>query len=302
MVKIKDNEIKKSIAMLYDMMFIKYDIVIVLSLVVLFIVVDIITYVLTDTYEEYYTEVKYEYVEPEPVVEDKDIPALVIHKEKEIVNPLDLYSFDLTGFINVNTELNIRQEPNTDSEILGKLTWMDKVSYSVINDDWAIIKYSDTVGYIANKYITDTEETYVESYSVSGDKSKTYMDYRKITDRTSKQYALQLRASTDQDNGLRILRNRYMVAIGSYFGCKVGQFIDVELSDGEVLKCIVGDAKQDIHTDDQNLHGLNGDTVEFIVNENVLKDKTTVKGNISDVSDVFDGKVVEIRKYDHVER
>ncbi len=231
----------------------------------------------------------------------------IIHTEEsiEIEETIDLskmYDFEQVGYINVNTELNVRKEASKSSEILCTLNWMDEVNYSIANDEWACVKLNnDEYGFIASKYITDNKESYTTTYSVAGDKSKTYMDYRTITDRRSNQYKLQMRASTLEENGLRILRDRYMVAVGSYFGCSVGQYIDVVLADGEVLECIVGDVKQDIHTDSQNLHGLNGDTVEFIVNEDVLKDKTDVVGNISDVSETFDGKVVEIRKYDHIE-
>ena len=151
----------------------------------------------------------------------------------EVIDPLKVYDFENTGYIEVNTQLNVREEPNTDSEILTTLTWMNKVNYSIINDDWAIILLDDNnVGDIASKYITDTEKSYSKTYDISGDKAKTFMDYRTITDRTSRQYSLQLRASTNEENGLRMLRGRYMVAVGSYFGCSVGQFIDVVLSDG----------------------------------------------------------------------
>jgi hypothetical protein len=179
---------------------------------------------------------------------------------------------------------------------------MDKVEYSIVDDEWACIKLNDTdYGYIHSSYIVDNEETYATSYTITGDEAKTWMSYKTITCTTSKQYALQLRATTNEENGLRMLRGRYMVAIGTYFGCSVGQYIDVVLDDGEVLKCIVGDIKQNRHTDSQNIHGLNGDTVEFIVSEKVLKDTTNVIGDVSYISDTFDGKVVEVRVYNHVE-
>jgi hypothetical protein len=253
--------------------------------------------VMTDIHE-IPTELTIEYIDPQPVVED--VEDIV---DYEVTDPIEIYDFELTGYIDVNTELNVRSEPNKESEILGTLTWMEEIKYSIVNDDWYCIKLNDdTAGYVASKYVTSEFESYNKTYSVSGDKAKTYMDYRKITDKSSRQYRLQLRATTNEENGLRMLRNRYMVALGSYFGCSVGQYVDVVLSDGEVLECIVGDAKQDIHTDSSNLHGINGDTAEFIVNEDVLKATTPVKGNISDVSDKFDGSVVEVRVYDHIEK
>jgi len=234
-------------------------------------------------------------IEPVPIYQETN---------EELTNEIDFTAFDfeLTGYIDVNTELNVRAYPNTSSEIITTLNWMDEIHYSIYDEEWACVQIDDIYGFVSSKYITGEYESYTRTYSVSGDKSKTFMDYRTITDRSSNQYKLQLRAYTNDDNGLRMLRGRYMVAIGSYFDCRVGQFIDVVLSDGEILECIVGDAKQDIHTDSQNLHGLYGDTVEFIVDSNVLTDTTDVIGNISDVSEEFDGKVVEVRVYDHIEK
>lgn len=270
--------------------------VITAALIIPAFLYEVVYYTNLDKHE--YVHINVEYVEPENATED-----VSNIEEYKVVDPFDIYEFENVGYIDVNTQLNVREEPSTDSEILTTLTWMNEVHYSYVSDDWSAILMDDNkVGYISSKYITDTLETYTNTYNVSGDKAKTYMDYRTITDKYSRQYALQLRASTNPDNGLRMLRGRYMVAIGSYFNCKVGQFIDVVLSDGEILECIVGDAKQDIHTDSDNLHGLSGDTVEFIVDEKVLKSTTEVDGNISYVSDVFDGKVVEIRTYDHVEK
>lgn len=289
--------LRKEFDLLKHVLLDKIDVAIILTLVITADVLGNIIYeAVIDTYPEQ-KEFVIEYVDPQPVVED--VEDIV---DYEVLDPLEIYEFELTGYIDVNTELNVRSEPDKGSEILTTLTWMDEVNYSTVNDDWYCINVDGTAGYIASKYVTDTYETYTKTYSVNGDKSKTYMDYRKITDRSSKQYRLQLRATTNEENGLRMLRNRFMIAIGSYFGCKVGQYVDVVLSDGEVLNCIVGDAKQDIHTDSSNLHGLNGDTVEFIVNETVLKETTPVIGNISDVSEVFDGKVVELRVYDHIEQ
>lgn len=212
------------------------------------------------------------------------------------------YTFDQIGYVDVNTELNIRQEPNTDSTILNKLNWMTEVHYTLVDSDWACIKVNDDeYGYIATSYLTDTKLNYEKKYTVTGDKAKTYMDFRCIKSRGSKQYKLQKRASTDPNTGIRTLRGRYMIALGSYYKCSIGQYVDLVLSNGETLKCIIGDAKQDRHTNKNHMRGMNGDVAEFIVDTKVLKKQTKVIGDVSRASKTFSGRVIEVRKYDHIE-
>ena len=70
------------------------------------------------------------------------------------------------------------------------------------------------------------------------------MGYKTITDKTSKQYELQQMAYTDEE-GFRKIDNRYCVAIGTAFGVYTGQMLDVELENGTVIECIVGDIKKE---------------------------------------------------------
>lgn len=121
---------------------------------------------------------------------------------------------------------------------------------------------------------------------------KAWMDYRTITNRNSMQYKLQQDAETDA-NGLRVYNGRYMVAVGSYFHAPVGTYLDVELADGTMLNCVVGDAKQDRHTDAQNLQTANGNIVEFIVDINTLPSSVKSSGNVSCLTG-FDGEVARV--------
>ena len=134
------------------------------------------------------------------------------------------------------------------------------------------------------------------TYDVPADSEfKSFMDYEKITSTTSRQWQLQ-RMCTTTSNGLRIYNGRYTVAVGTYFDAPVGTYIDVTLSTGKVLKCIVGDIKQDIHTDSMNIQAESGNVVEFIVDENKLSDDVHLSGTISTI-DAFGGYVVSIKKY-----
>ncbi|MDD3039740.1 hypothetical protein [Bacteroides sp.] len=110
---------------------------------------------------------------------------------------------------------------------------------------------------------------------------KTFMDYRTITDETSKQYALQRLATTDE-NGLRKFNNKYIVAMGTYYSHKVGKEFILTLDNSREISVIVGDIKQDIHTDTHNQYAsISGNIVEFIVDEDKLSNKVLRTGDVS---------------------
>ena len=124
---------------------------------------------------------------------------------------------------------------------------------------------------------------------------KAYMDYRMITDERSIQYRLQQDAQTDE-NGLRIYRGRYMVALGTYYG-SVGDELTVTLDTGKSFDVIIGDTKADSDTDRTNryypMSDGSGNVVEFIVDVDALSDEARRMGDISYV-DGFGGNVVQV--------
>lgn len=128
---------------------------------------------------------------------------------------------------------------------------------------------------------------------------KAYMDYRAITSKNSKQWKLQQQATTDE-NGLRVLDGRYLVAIGSGFNAPVGTYIDVYLVNGNILNCIVGEWKQDRHTDAKNMQAPNGNIVEFIVDKSALESHVRTGGTISKI-DGFESGVKYIVVFDEDE-
>ena len=87
--------------------------------------------------------------------------------------------------------LNVRKEPNTDSEILDVISFNKKIKYSNYNKDWLKIKYNKKIAYVYKKYVSKKKIEYTD-YSVpnySGFKS--WMDYHKITMNGSEQKFLQ---------------------------------------------------------------------------------------------------------------
>ncbi|MCR5847565.1 MAG: hypothetical protein K6G75_05540 [Lachnospiraceae bacterium] len=126
---------------------------------------------------------------------------------------------------------------------------------------------------------------------------KAYEYYSAITSRISKQYRIEEVAYTD-DLGFRKYDDRYLIAIGTYFNAPVGTYIDVELANGTVIPCIVGDIKSDRDTDDNNVYSLScGCATEFIVDGS--KFGTQSRGDVSGLNEGWDSTVVHIIVYEH---
>lgn len=114
---------------------------------------------------------------------------------------------------------------------------------------------------------------------------KSYMDYRMITDGSSRQYALQQEAYTG-DDGLRYVGDRVMVAMAEQ---SVGTIIDITLSDGDVIHGIVGDVKANTHCAHPD-----GSILEFIVDTDQMDSYVRMMGNY-DV--IYDGPISTLRLY-----
>ena len=174
-----------------------------------------------------------------------------------------------------------------------------------------------SVSLIDNMVKQTTEEHTVEEHTVSyepvimyysmdktmdvpdGDTSfKTYMDYRAITNTDSIQYKMQQEAYTDE-YGLRKYKNGdYMVAMGSYYG-KVGDRFRITLDSGETIRCIMGDAKADCHTDAYNQYtpcGSGKNVIEFVVDTPALSDEARQMGDVSYADDIFEGNISKIER------
>ena len=130
-----------------------------------------------------------------------------------------------------------------------------------------------------------------------------YMDYRKITDKTTPQYEMQQSAWTDWQ-GLRRYNNDYMVAMGSYYSnYEVGSRFEITLENDTVFTVILGDLKDDIHTDNKNMYTpvyhnwqlVKANVIEFIVEENQLSYDVKQLGTISGYEE-FNGNIVIIKK------
>ena len=107
-----------------------------------------------------------------------------------------------------------------------------------------------------------------------------YMSYTAVTSVNTPQYKLLRYEGHTDSNGLRMVGDRYCVALGSGYANKIGQKVDITLDDGTVFKAILGDQKSDRGTDEttHTYHKYHdgtgkpgdGSVVEFIVDMSVF--------------------------------
>lgn len=115
---------------------------------------------------------------------------------------------------------------------------------------------------------------------------KTYMYGSAVTNTASAQYQLISRAYVG-DYGIMMVDGCYLVAMGTAYAHYIGEKYQVTFESGQVINVMIGDVKQDIHTDQYNSAGAaNGDLLEFIVAQ--PPEQVTIMGNYNVV---FPGKV-----------
>lgn len=124
---------------------------------------------------------------------------------------------------------------------------------------------------------------------------KSYMGYTSITCKASKQYKLQQKAKTGK-YGIRTVNGRYLIAMGTYYSKNVGDKFDIKLSNGTILKCMIGDIKSDRHTDTKRQkQKYDGSIIEFITDTTKMPSNVKRAGSYT-VCKKFSGFIKEIRK------
>lgn len=122
---------------------------------------------------------------------------------------------------------------------------------------------------------------------------KSYMDYKAIG--AWRQQDLQDVATTDK-NGFRVVDGRYLIAVGTAVCEEVGYYVTLILENGVEIDCIVGDIKDDAHTNETRITtSANGCVSEFIIDDAVMEEWVLSKGNVSCVFEEWDSKVKSIK-------
>ena len=196
------------------------------------------------------------------------------------------------------TNVNVRKEPNTDSEVLDVLNFNKKLIFTNFNEDWVKIEFGDGEAFVSKKYVS-LEKCPSKKYSVpSYSGYKSWMDYQMITLAGSEQKILQDEYAYTGKYGIRQINGRYCVAVGSHFTTKIGQYFDLILENGEVIPCILADQKADCDTDSDNIFtGHNGCATEFIVDADVLNYYAKRDGDISSCCEEWNSPVETIKIY-----
>lgn len=129
---------------------------------------------------------------------------------------------------------------------------------------------------------------------------KSYEPYTAITATGSPQYKLQQYADTNE-YGLREVDGRICVALGSYFDIKIGQYFDLILENGTVIKCILGDEKADCDTDSSyHIYTTSCNCCsEFLVSTRYLYRKAKQMGDISYIHENWKSPVEKVKVYEN---
>jgi len=181
------------------------------------------------------------------------------------------------------------------ADLNNKIEELQKVDAATIE----YVEEKETTNFHISKHETELNNSHCDGYKrlplpeVTDGSFKSWMDYRMITDIFSPQYALQQEARTD-GTGLRMIGDRFMVAMGTAYAKEIGQELEIEFESG-FIKCIVGDFKANQHTDSRNMYTLHdGSIVEFIIDREVMDPNILAGGDISALG--LSGGVVEIRR------
>lgn len=203
-------------------------------------------------------------------------------------------NFELTGYTTAN--VNVREKPLLSSNVIEVMPLNTKIQYENYNQDWIVISHNDTNCYISKQYISD-HPIKVKTYNMPENSGfKSYMPYTAITNKESKQYALQQKAYTG-NYGIRMVDDRYCVALGSYFEKEIGTRFDLVLENGTIIKCILGDIKSSKDTKEDNITSFNGCVSEFLVDPDYLPNRAKILGDMSYCNDRWNSSIVKINFY-----
>lgn len=197
-----------------------------------------------------------------------------------------------TTVMYVKSDVDVRRKPILKSGKIGKIYALDPVKTMGTEDGWTKIQHKGQTRFVKRKYLTRKKPRYVTK-SAPRNSFKSYESYRPLR---YSQGRLQRKAHTDE-NGLRKVGNRYCIALGSYYTTRIGCKIDLLMSDGDVVKCILADQKSDRHTDSRHQkHRTDGSLVEFIVDQRKLTRRVKQYGDVSKLSQ-FKESVHKVRVY-----
>lgn len=151
---------------------------------------------------------------------------------------------------------------------------------------------------MAQKMSIENELNKIKIEVCSNSSVKTYMDYKKITNKSSKQW--QFIHNSGQINIVNgyLMSDEYIgVALGSYFG-EIGSKFIFTLEDGKEIKVIKVEEKADAHTINGCQQRWDNSVIEFVIDSDYFpkaKNGYVYSGNFNNLEQ-FKGKIIKIEK------
>ena len=174
---------------------------------------------------------------------------------------------------------------------LGLLTTKVDIENEPLSIDLPMQQYVESVNNSNTLDLAEVEKVYeemveqvlAESKACAVGTFKSYTDYRVYQNKTTPQYDLQVHPDTYTDSeGFRRHGKYYIVAVGSYYGREIGKTYHVIMENGEEFDIMIGDQKQNRHTDETNCYCLsNGSVLEFIVDTKKIGSLARKMGDVS---------------------
>lgn len=225
--------------------------------------------------------------------------AFNIEEDTSDITPIECNYPDKEYMGWVTSRLNVRKEPNLDSEIVGILEFNEAITYRIYDDEWLVTDYNGTLAYVFRDFVSVDGNGY-EEYSVPNNSGfKSFMPYKSITNKSSKQYQIQSTYAYTGNHGIRMVANRYCIALGTHFDATVGTYVDLVLENNTVIPCVVSEIKADKDTDARNIVTKhNGCVSEFLVNEKIMNDEIKKHGDVSVCKPEWNSPIKAIRVYE----
>lgn len=200
------------------------------------------------------------------------------------------------GYIKSTTK--VYSKPDIKSSQYATYKFNKKIIYTEYNSKWVKVDLKNKTGYILKNNIIKNKYTY-KKYEIPNNVGyfKSFMSYKAITNKSSNQYKLQSKYAYTDDFGIRMVDNRYCIAVGTYFKANIGDYADVLLDNGTVIPVVISEIKSNEHTCDLNITTANGCATEFIVDKSSLGKTIKKMGDISYVKKEWNSKVTEIKVY-----
>lgn len=233
----------------------------------------------------------------------EEVSKFNIKNEKQEDPPFATKLDEIEEVVGYTTSrLNLRERPTTESKVISTIGWNKKIKYKPINSEWAYVEYKKNNGYVSRKYISDNEIDY-EVFDVPFyEHQKSYMDYRKIENVSSKAYKLQAVDAYTGKYGIRQVDGRFLCALGTYYveDDDIGRYVDLVLRNGEVIPCIIGDNKDNSDTDSTNRYTCHDNSItEFVVDTPAMRREVRKQGNLNYATSKWNSSIVKIVVYNY---